>query len=363
MRVLALVTLFGVLGLQGVSHADGAAPAEFLLTLRNGGIYRGEVLEYEPGDHVTLRLARGDIKHFPWKDVASATAVQAGKATPTAAAPAPAPARVQPPPAPPPPRASVISTPPAPKPPTQQEVFDRHVKAAEVLYQSQEPARALRELQLAYQISPRPSLLYLMARSYQQLRRYDDAINLYRRYMQADDNLEPEKRARIGALVASLQEMSVPAVSEVTQRRDSDEAADDTAPAATPKYQRRTGLMVSGIVVLASSYSAAAIFGSLGLAGASTLSTQQYSRSAIDQAKAAFGTLYIPVIGPFFSAVLVRKASYSVPWVLVGLGTQVAGLAMTIAGAQKRPTKQYDAVSVVPMFGGTNAGLAVLGSF
>lgn len=359
MRVLALVTLFSILGLQGVARADGAAPAEFLVTLRNGGIYRGEVLEYEPGDHVTLRLARGDIKHFPWKDVASATAVQAGKAT-AAAAPL-APARVQPPPAPPP-RAPVVSTPPAPKPPTQEEVFDRHVKAAEFLYQAHEPARALRELQLAYQIAPRSSLLYLMARSYQQLRRYDDAINLYRRYMQEDANLEPEKRARIGALVASLQEMSVPPASEVTQRRDRDDA-EDTAPASELKYQRRTGLMVSGIVILACSYSAAALFGSLGLAGTSTLSKQQYSQSSIDQAKAAFGTLYIPIIGPFFSAILVREPSYSVPWVLVGLGTQVAGLAMTIAGAQKRPIKQYDAVSVVPVFGGTHAGLAVLGSF
>ena len=62
-----------------------AAGTERTVLTNTGVTYHGEVLEYEPGDHVTLRLARGDIKHFPWKDVASATAVQAGK-PPTAAA-------------------------------------------------------------------------------------------------------------------------------------------------------------------------------------------------------------------------------------------------------------------------------------
>ena len=199
-----------------------------------------------------------------------------------------------------------------------------------------------------------------MARCYQQLHRYEDAINLYRRYMHEEEDLDPEKRARLGALVASLREMTVPSASEVARMPASADKAED---ATEQRYERRTGLMVSGIVMLAASYSAAALFASLGLAGASTLSTDQYSRTSIEQVKTVFGVLYVPVLGPAITALLHREASYSLPWVLVGMGTQVAGLAMTIAGAQKRPVRQDEAVSVVPLVSGNDAGIAVIGRF
>lgn len=51
--------------------AQQAAPTEYMVTLKTGAIYRGEVLEYEPKDHVTLRLLNGRIKQFAWSEIAS----------------------------------------------------------------------------------------------------------------------------------------------------------------------------------------------------------------------------------------------------------------------------------------------------
>lgn len=371
-RAWLLVALLGAAGAPLVAHANGPALTEFLVTLRNGGIYRGEVLEYEPGDHVTLKLARGDIKTFPWRDVASAGPLQGGRASSQTQAAA---ANSVPPSKPVPPIAARAASPaptPAPRPapapappsaPTESE-YDRHVRTAEFLYQKNESARALREFQAAYQLSPRPKLLYQMAKCYQQLRRYDDAVLLYRRYMREDPALAEEQRARLGALVASLSEMSVPPSSEVGAPPRSE--TEESAPVDTGRvpYRRRTGLMVTGIVMLAGSYSATAIFASLGLAGASSLSTQDYSQRAINEVKTALQVLYIPVAGPLVSSLLVREPAWSVPWIFLGLGTQVAGLAMTLAGAQKRPVDaQADGVAVVPHLGPTGGGLALVGTF
>lgn len=51
--------------------AQPAAPTEYMVTLKTGAIYRGEVLEYEPKDHVTLRLINGRLKQFDWSEIAS----------------------------------------------------------------------------------------------------------------------------------------------------------------------------------------------------------------------------------------------------------------------------------------------------
>ena len=40
------------------------------VSLRNGGVVRGALVEKVPGDHITLKLATGEIRTIPWQDIA-----------------------------------------------------------------------------------------------------------------------------------------------------------------------------------------------------------------------------------------------------------------------------------------------------
>ena len=48
--------------------------SERLVLLPDGALYRGIVLEYEPGDHVALRMHDGTIKRFTWREIKQAMA-------------------------------------------------------------------------------------------------------------------------------------------------------------------------------------------------------------------------------------------------------------------------------------------------
>lgn len=61
--------------------ADGTAT----VTLKNGSLYRGALIERIQGDHVTLKTATGEVKTFLWADLALAAA-----AAPTPVPPPPA---------------------------------------------------------------------------------------------------------------------------------------------------------------------------------------------------------------------------------------------------------------------------------
>ncbi|HEX7601857.1 MAG TPA: hypothetical protein VF316_09640, partial [Polyangiaceae bacterium] len=50
--------------------ADGTAT----VTLKNGSLYRGALIERIQGDHVTLKTATGEVKTFLWADLAPAAA-------------------------------------------------------------------------------------------------------------------------------------------------------------------------------------------------------------------------------------------------------------------------------------------------
>lgn len=92
---LLLATLLTLAGAQGT-----AAAAEVrTIQLQNGTIYSGELVEWVPGDHVTLRLITGEIRRVPWTELALQPP------PPPVAPPAVAPPAFAPPPGPPPPDA------------------------------------------------------------------------------------------------------------------------------------------------------------------------------------------------------------------------------------------------------------------
>ena len=46
-----------------------AAAGERIVRLPNGSIYRGELVELVPDDHITIRLATGAVKRFDWASI------------------------------------------------------------------------------------------------------------------------------------------------------------------------------------------------------------------------------------------------------------------------------------------------------
>lgn len=73
------------------------------VTLTDGSMYQGELVEKVPGDHLTLRLATGEIKRFDWPEIASISGDAIHPTwTGSEAAPPPPPPAPQPPTGPPP---------------------------------------------------------------------------------------------------------------------------------------------------------------------------------------------------------------------------------------------------------------------
>lgn len=79
----------------------GSAPDDGTITVwtKDGGMFRGEVVEREPGDHILIKLADGRTKRIEWKDVErDSIGTPPLPATPRAereAAPSPAPVGVR----------------------------------------------------------------------------------------------------------------------------------------------------------------------------------------------------------------------------------------------------------------------------
>src|ERR1700722_2446765 len=71
-RAFVAVALAVALSARG-ALAEGGATETFRdvgVATRDGATFRGELVEKVPGDHVTIKLASGEVKRFAWADVA-----------------------------------------------------------------------------------------------------------------------------------------------------------------------------------------------------------------------------------------------------------------------------------------------------
>jgi hypothetical protein len=64
-------TLMGVMFGLALWAPSAFADSACVVTLTGGAKYRGELVESIPGDHLTIKLATGQVITFPWKDVVS----------------------------------------------------------------------------------------------------------------------------------------------------------------------------------------------------------------------------------------------------------------------------------------------------
>lgn len=93
-RVLLAAVLTAVPALASAQVSPGsvpsqpAGPVERTVVTGDGAMYRGEVVEYVIGDHITLKLDSGELKRIPFADAAHISPPRP-KAPPASAAPGP----------------------------------------------------------------------------------------------------------------------------------------------------------------------------------------------------------------------------------------------------------------------------------
>lgn len=102
------VGLVLALGMSGpLLAAEPEPPVERTVTTADGAMYRGEVLEYVSGDHITLKLDTGEQRRISWND---ATQISPPRPKGSKPPPPPEPAHFTPTPPPPPPKAEAVPT-------------------------------------------------------------------------------------------------------------------------------------------------------------------------------------------------------------------------------------------------------------
>ncbi len=80
-----------IAGSLAVSPFAFAAEPDTIVTLKNGDMARGVLIERTTGDHVTLQLPSGESRTYPWADIDAVKPIppQVATAPPVAAAPPP----------------------------------------------------------------------------------------------------------------------------------------------------------------------------------------------------------------------------------------------------------------------------------
>lgn len=225
---LGLVCLF-LIAAASAQAAERRAPdvansTERIIDLTDGSLYRGELLEYVPKDHVTLRLSSGEVRRFPWaqiKRVALVASTGQLVPLPRRERPAVTVAPVEPAaPLPPPP---VLSGPPQPEPasenaqsrakppggqrsdededqddspatPTAKLRYEEQMKAAAEQVRNEDYSAAEESYQRIRQTYNDTRSLYALAKTQQKTGQFYEAYQNYRQYLAQDPTLSPGKR-------------------------------------------------------------------------------------------------------------------------------------------------------------------------
>jgi hypothetical protein len=245
--------------------------------------------------------------------------------------------------------------------------YQDHVGRAAALTQREQYKAALVELSAAYAIRQSPALLFEMARAQQRLGDAPAALDTYERFLAADVDGDPAKRAEAEAAVANLQRLTgkVAAAPVAEQKRERP---------APIRYERKVsrGLMAGGAVLFGAGYLGAVVTGSIflsaginGCPGYTIGSNPPVYTCTSGNLQIASGLLLIPGAGPFLAAFAYRDPTWSLNWALVDGIAQAGGLTMMIYAA-KHPREvpvQGEAFQLMPLAGRGVGGLQAVGRF
>lgn len=242
--------------------------------------------------------------------------------------------------------------------------FAAHCDRASQLAASDQHAEALTELEAAYAIKQPPSLLYALAKAHQRLGHAREALDFYRRYVVADTSGDSAMREdavrQIAALKELVPQMPAPSLPPLAAPPVVNGQLQGDLQLRPTRLEERPdrGLIAGGAALLSTAYAGSVITGSIVMS-----EDNSYCTSCIGTA--AGGTLLIPIIGPFISALTLREAAWSLPLALVDGAAQIGGLAMIIVGARtKHKVPVYGTrVHVLPFASGDGGGLVVGGRF
>lgn len=239
----------------------------------------------------------------------------------------------------------------------------------ENLFQRERYPEAMQAWEAAYAIRPIPWLLYRLGQVHQRLGQAEAALAYYLRYLDEAAEQDPRTSADVRAQVRQLRTARAgmpPAAPAVTQEAPA--APLSLSVPAAPR--RRTGLLWGGVALWTAAYLPAAITGiAYGAAYDPRYNTLVLGARVHDSAlDGAFYSLLIPVGGPFLSAILFplsnRNAGqamvWSMTWSLLDGAAQIAGLAMTVAGARRGAPPR---LSLAPFTHPGGSGVAMSGSF
>src|SRR5258706_8145135 len=175
--------------------------------------------------------------------------------------------------------------------------FDDHLRRAAALAADEQYRESVRELEAAYALRQSPRVLYELGRAYARLGEAQPAIAAYERFLAAEPALEEPMRARVERAIAELR--GRPAAVVPALRFDL--PGDVRLAPIRMELQSNHGLVAGGVSLLATSYAAAMIGGSVFAAfGASEFGgSDDRGNLAV-----AGGMLIIPVVGPFVSSLV-----------------------------------------------------------
>jgi len=122
--------------------------------------------------------------------------------------------------------------------------FKTHYDLAVALYQAQKYEEAIPEFKAAYDLDPRPGLLFNLAQSYRKAGHLREAIQYYDRYLTSDPRIDTDTRRKVDGYLAETRNTLAALELEMKQRLAEEKAArEHEAQAARPEPAQAPGLV------------------------------------------------------------------------------------------------------------------------
>lgn len=206
--------------------------------------------------------------------------------------------------------------------------YDLHRRAGDEAFALMQFGAALGEYKAAYAARQVPELLYLLGRTARKLGDAQGALDYYDRFLATEPDPPSERGVEAAREARELRARLAQRAIERGAVRESDAPPGTTMVPVRMVRRENKSLVAGGLAVFLVHYVPAVI------CGITFLIFDGLEGGTSGHLGLASGFLFVPVAGPFVSALTYRNPVWSLPWALVdGMG-QVAGVAMMALGAK-----------------------------